>query len=100
MIPSNIVPILEELKFFIGFGGGLWTFFTAYNYVKGALKSTQDGVEAIKTELGAQTQAIVKATDTQTNELRNLSADVKMLVGSMIAPPTRARAARAARRKK
>lgn len=99
-IPSNLVPILEELKFFVGFGGALWTFFTAYNYVKSALTNTQTGVDAIRTELKDQTSAIVKATDTQTNELRTMSSDVKMLVQSMMSPPPRARAARAARRKK
>lgn len=102
LIPSNLVPILEEMKFFVGFGGALWTFFTAYNYVKSALTNTQTGVDAIRTELKDQTSAIVKATDTQTNELRTMSSDVKMLVQSMMTPPARprARAARAARRKK
>lgn len=102
MIPSNIMPIVEQGKFFLSFGTAIWAFFSAYTYVKQSLSETKEGVVSIKTELKDQTQAIVKATDNQTNELRNMSGDVKMLVQAMMTAPAlpRARAARAARRKK
>jgi hypothetical protein len=62
--------------------------------VKAAFTNTQTGVEGIKTELVQQTAAIVKATDTNTGELKELRSDIKMLVQAMIQPPIRTRAAR------
>lgn len=90
----------EQVKFLLGAGGLIWSFFKGYNYVKTALGDTQKGVEAIQTELSEQTKAIVSAAEKQTSELTGMRADVRMLVQSMLTPPPRARAARAARRKK
>jgi hypothetical protein len=101
MIPSNIVPVLEEMKFFIAFGGALWSFFTAYNYLKTAFTSTQSGLDTIKTELKEQTTALIKANDAQTNEMRTMSAHMQLVIQALIVPPApaRARAARARRKK-
>ena len=98
----NSIPAwVEQVKWLFSVGGGFWAAFTAYNYVKDSLSKTQTGVEGIKTELTIQTQAIVKATDTQTSELHELRTDVGRMIQSMMTPPPpRARAARAARRKK
>ena len=96
----NSIPAwVEQVKWLFSVGGGFWAAFTAYNYVKDSLSKTQTGVEGIKTELTIQTQAIVKATDTQTSELHELRTDVGRMIQSMMTPP-RARAARAARRKR
>ena len=100
MISPNILPIVEQSKFFISFGAALWAFFKAYTYVTKSLSDTTDGVASIKTELTNQTQSIVTATNTQTQEIKNMREDVRLLVQAMVAPPQPARAARAARRKK
>ena len=100
MEASSIPVWVEQIKWFASVGGGFWAAFTAYTYVKNALASTQEGVVGIKAELTSQTQAIVKATDTQTSELRELRTDVGRLVQSMMTPPPRARAARASGRRK
>lgn len=99
-LPVNFMPILGEAKFIVGIAGVLWSVFVGFNYVKTALSDTQKGVKAIQTELTTQTTAIVTATNAQTTELHELRTDVGRLVQSMMTPPPRARAARAARRKK
>jgi hypothetical protein len=100
VMPANIPVWIEQIKWFGSVGGGFWVAFKAYTYVKDALANTQEGVIGIKTELTNQTQAIVKATDTNTTELKELRTDVGRLVQAMMAPLPRSRAARAARRKK
>ena len=100
MTPSSFMPIVEQAKFVIAVGGGFWAAFSAYTWVKTALTNTQEGVKGIQTELTNQTQAIVKATDTNTSEVKELRTDVGRLLQSMLTPPPRARSARAARRKK
>jgi len=99
MLAANLPVWVEQVKFLLAVGGAFWAAFGAYTFVKSSLTETQKDVKEVKIELANQTTAIVSATDKQTNELRSMSADVRMLVQSMIAPP-RARAARAARRKK
>jgi hypothetical protein len=96
---SNALPTwIEQIKWLVSMGGGFWAVFKV---VKDALTNTQEGVVGIKTELTAQTQAIVKATDTQTSELKELRTDVGRLVQAMmVVPAPSARAARAARRKR
>lgn len=94
MEATSIPAWVEQVKFFVSVGGGFWAAFSAYSWVKDALVKTQTGVDGIKTELVQQTQAIVKATDTNTGELRELRGDMKMLVQAMITPPPRVRAAR------
>jgi hypothetical protein len=94
MFISEMPVWVEQIKFFGVVGGGFWTAFTAYSWVKAAFTNTQTGVEGIKTELVQQTAAIVKATDTNTGELKELRSDIKMLVQAMIQPPIRTRAAR------
>lgn len=96
----NLPVWVEQIKFFVSVGGGFWAAFTAYNYVKSALTNTQSGVEGIKVELTNQTTAIVKATDANTGELKELRTDVGRLVQAMMTPPQPSRAARAARRKR
>lgn len=100
LLPPNLVQTLGELKFILAAGGAIWSFFKAFNFVKTALSDTQKGVSAIQTELTSQTHAIVTATNNQTTELHELRTDVGRLIQSMMVPPPRARAARAARRKK
>lgn len=95
-ILSSILPIFEQGKFFVSFGTALWAFYSAYTYVKQSLSDTKDGVASIKTELKDQTQSIVSATNAQTQEIKNMREDVRLMVGAMIAP----RAAKAVRRKK
>ncbi len=97
MINPAILPIWEQAKFLLSIGGGFWAAFSAYAYIKSALEETKTGVKGIQSELVSQTTAIVKATDTQTTELRELRGDMKLVIQSMLQPP---RAARAARRKK
>ena len=99
MISPNILPIVEQSKFFVSFGAALWAFFKAYTYVTKSLSDTTDGVASIKTELTNQTQSIVTATNTQTQEIKNMRDDVRLLVQAMVAPQP-ARSARTARRKK
>jgi hypothetical protein len=99
-VASTLPNWIEQIKWLVSMGGGFWAVFKVYTYVKDALTNTQEGVAGIKTELTAQTQAIVKATDTQTSELRELRTDVGRLVQAMMVPAPSARAARAARRKK
>lgn len=100
MLAASLPVWAEQVKFLGSVGGAFWAAFTGYTFVKSSLTETQKDVKEVKSELASQTTAIVSATNTQTNELRNMSADVKMLVQSMMTPPPRARAARAARRKK
>lgn len=92
-LQASIPVWVEQAKFLVSVGGGFWAAFTAYSYVKNALSNTQEGVEGIKTELVQQTAAIVKATDTNTGELKELRSDIKMIVQSMMSPLPRARAA-------
>jgi hypothetical protein len=100
VMPNNIPIWIEQIKWFASVGGGFWVAFKAYTYVKDALANTQEGVKDIKSELTNQTHALVTATAAQTTELHELRTDVGRLVQSMMAPPARSRAARAARRKK
>jgi hypothetical protein len=90
----------EQIKFFLSVGGAFWAAFAGYTFVKGSLTETSKDVKEVKIELTTQTTAIVNATDKQTSELKGMRDDVRMLVQSMITPPPRARAARAAGRRK
>lgn len=94
----ELVALIGEIKYFAVIGAAYWSFFNAYNWVKGSLTTTQEGVKDIKAELHDQTTALVKATGDNTVELREMRKDVGRMVESMMAPPNRA--ARAARRKK
>jgi len=103
MMLSDIAVVpnwLEQLKFLIGFGTGLWAIYGGYTFVKNELTSTREGVDQVKKELANQTTAIVAATSENTHELRELRSDVKMMVQAMITPARPAHAARAARKKK
>ena len=84
----NAPAWLDQIKFFASVGGAFWAAFKAYNYVKTALTETQSGVEGIKNELTKQTTAIVKATDANTGELKELRTDMGRLVQAMMVPPT------------
>jgi hypothetical protein len=97
---STLPTWIEQVKWLLSVGGGFWAAFQAYTYVKSALANTQTGVEGIKVELTNQTTAIVKATDANTGELKELRTDVGRMIQAMMTPPPRARVARAARRKK
>ena len=104
MMPNNLLPIWEQAKFLLSVGGGFWAAFSAYTYFKAKfeeattkLEETSAGIKAVNAELKDQTTAIVRATDTQTTELRELRGDMKLIIQSMIQPMPRA--ARAARRK-
>lgn len=97
---TNLPVWAEQAKFFLSVGGAFWAAFAGYTFVKNMLTETQKDVKEVKTELTSQTTAIVSAADKQTAELTGMRADVRMLVQSMLTPPPRARAARAARRKK
>jgi hypothetical protein len=90
----------EQIKFFLSVGGAFWAAFTGYTFVKATLNETKTDVKAVKAELTSQTTAIVSAAEKQTAELTGMRADVRMLVQSMLAPPPRARAARASGRRK
>jgi hypothetical protein len=90
----------EQVKFFLSVGGAFWAAFTGFTFVKATLEETKTDVKAVKAELTSQTTAIVSAAEKQTQQLVGVREDVRMLVQAMIAPPPRARAARAARRKK
>ena len=90
----------EQVKFFLTVGGAFWAAFTAFTFVKATLTETKQDVKEVKTELTTQTTAIVNAADKQTAQLVGVREDVRMLVQSMMTPPPRARAARAARRKR
>jgi len=97
MLLSNLLPVVEQGKFFVSFGTAIWAFFSAYTYVKQSLAETKDGVASIKDELKDQTQSIVTATNAQTQELKGMRDDVRLLVQAAVVPP---RTARSARRKK
>lgn len=90
----------EQVKFFLSVGGAFWGAFTAFSFMKSTLTETKADVKDVKAELTSQTAAIVTAADKQTAQLVGVREDVRMLVQSMMTPPPRARAARAARRKK
>ena len=91
MQAHEIPAWVEQVKFLASAGAFFWGAFKVYTYIKDALTNTQTGVDAIRVELKDQTQAIVKAADIQTNELRTMSSDVKVLVQTMITPAPRAR---------
>lgn len=90
----------EQVKFFLSVGGAFWAAFQGFTFVKATLNETKSDVKAVKAELTTQTSAIVNAADKQTQQLVGVREDVRLLVQSMMVPPPRARAARAARRKK
>ena len=90
----------EQVKFLLTVGSAFWAAFTAFTFMKSTLTETKQDVKEVKTELTTQTTAIVNAADKQTAQLVGVREDVRMLVQSMMTPPPRARAARAARRKK
>ena len=100
MIPNNLLGFFEESKFFIGFGGALWTVFGGWSYLKAYLSTTKDGIAEIKSELVKQTTDIVRATDSNTSELKSLREDMRLVITAMMHPLPRARAAKAARHKK
>jgi hypothetical protein len=85
--------LFDEIKFFVSFVGVLWVAFGAYNWVKDALSGTRDDVKALKTEVSEQTKSIVHVTEQNTNEIKGLRDDMKLIIGAMM-QPTRARAAR------
>ncbi len=90
----------EQVKFFLSVGGAFWAAFTAFTFMKSTLTETKQDVKEVKAELTNQTTAIVNAAEKQTQQLVGVREDVRMLVQSMMTPPPRARAARAARRKR
>lgn len=93
--PPQFFAILDELKFFIALGGGFWALFSAYQWVKSNLTTTQESVKTLTTEVSAQTTAIVHATETNTQQIRELRDDVKTMITAWLAPPpVRSRAAR------
>jgi len=91
---------VEQVKFLLSVGGAFWAAFTAFTFVKATLTETKQDVKEVKAELTNQTTAIVNAAEKQTQQLVGVREDVRMLVQSMMTPPPRARAARAARRKR
>lgn len=98
---STTLPFFSEIRQWLLVGGIFWSVFKAYTYIK-TIKDTdlariQDGLASTHTELRTQTNSIVDAVVTNTNEIKELRVDIRTLTTAFMAPP-RARAA--ARRKK
>ena len=90
----------EEGKFWVGFATAIIGGYKAFNWIKGIrekdIVDVKQKIDDLHTELGSQTSAIVKATELNTNELKELRNDMRTL----IIQPQLARAAKASRRKK
>ena len=97
---SDIKAIYEEGKFWVGFATAIIGGYKAFNWIKGIrekdIVDVKQKIDDLHTELGSQTSAIVKATELNTNELKELRMDIRTL----IIQPQLARAAKASRRKK
>ena len=98
--PSEIKAIYEEGKFWSIVATSIVALYKAFQWVKDIrekdLVTIQGKIDGLHTELGSQTTAIVKATDANTNEIKELRNDMRTL----IIQPQLARAAKASRRKK
>ena len=97
---NEVKAIYEEAKFWSIMAGAVITAYKGFQWVKDIrekdLVTIQGKIDGLHTELGNQTSAIVKATDANTNELKELRNDMRTL----IIQPQLARAAKASRRKK
>jgi hypothetical protein len=93
--------IYGEFKFWSGFVAVVIAAYGAFQWIKAIrtddLPHIQAGVSALHSEMKEQTNAFVKAMDANTTEVKELRRD---LFNALVAPPVRARAARAAKRKK
>ena len=103
-LPSNMHILYEESKFWIGIATAIIGIYRGFEWVKDIrtkdIPGIQAGVNDLKFEITSQTTSLVKATDNNTHELRELRSDIKTLTQAFIVPP-KVRAARArARRKK
>jgi hypothetical protein len=98
--PSNLHGVYEEGKFWIGFATAVIGGYKAFSWVKDLrekdLVEVNSKLDGLHIELGTQTSAIVKATEANTNELKELRMDMRTL----IIQPQLARAAKASRRKR
>ena len=98
--PSEIKSIYEEGKFWSIVATSIVAVYKAFQWVKDIrekdLVTISGKIDGLHGELGSQTTAIVKATDANTNEIKELRNDMRTL----IIQPQLARAAKASRRKK
>lgn len=92
---SNGKFLYEEGKFWVGLAGGLWVLFSKYTDIKEKFINVLTGVKTLQTKVEEQTASIVTAVSSNTNELKEMRGDLKMVTGALILPPQiRARARR------
>ncbi len=98
--PNSMHGVFEEGKFWVAMVSAIIATYKGFQWVKDIrekdLVKIQGTIDGLHTELGAQTTAIVKATEANTNELKELRNDMRTL----IIQPALARAAKASRRKR
>lgn len=97
--------LYEEFKFWSIVVGGIWGIFRGVEWFKAIrekdLTNIQAGVASLHEELKAQTNHFVGAMQTNTEQIKELRQDFKVLTTAFIAPPNSAKSrVRAARRKK
>jgi len=89
----DVLRIVDEIKFVIAVGSAFWAAFSVYSGIKELLTQTREDVKTLKDEVSSQTATIVKVTESNTQEIKGLRDDMKMIIGALMTP-SRTRSAR------